>query len=322
MAKNTELTESLDRERHRRERLGVPATASGVLYLLGSIILFRALEKLPTVGILQALQPALNGKTAALISPQAAEVKYLSHQAFGLISGTVLQAIAFVFLTLVLVLLLDATQLRSGDRSVNVRRLVWAGGIGTAVIVVVGQIVRAINTHNFAVGHEFTQHAVEQAVTKGASNAIAGYLGLLLPVVLVVGMIFTLLRATRVGLLFRWLRVFGIIAAIILLPIFAQAWELQLIPAAWLVTMGFMFMERLPSGLPPAWSSGEAAPWPTMGRGGAGSDDSTSGGSRGGLPAANGAGDNVRIGDLEDEDGNLIEGQGAGAKKRRRRRGR
>jgi hypothetical protein len=321
MARNRELKEQLQREQERRTRLGVPVTASGVLYLLGAIILYQALLHLPTVGILQGLQRALGDHSLGAVSPQAAEVKYLSHHAFGLIAGSLLQAIAYVFLVLALLLLLDATRLRSQEQSVTVRRLVLFGGIGTAIIVVAGQIVRAVRTHEFAVGHNFTQHAVEHAVTKGTANVIAGYLGLLLPVVLVVGMILTVLRATRVGLLPRWMRNFGIVAAILLLPIFAQAFELQIIAAAWIVALGLMFLGRLPSGDPPAWASGEAMPWPSTGgrRVAAQESGGGDGGSRAELAAANGSRGGDGAGELDDAA--VAEAPPAGTRKRRRKRG-
>lgn len=318
MAKNRELKEQVQQEQERRARLGVPVTASGVLYLLGSIVLYQALVDLPTVGILQALQPALGGRPSALVSPQAPEVRYLSHHSFGLIAGSVLQAIAYVFLTLLLVFLLDATRLRSEDKPTTLRRLVQVGGFGTAIVVVLGQVVRAVRTHEFATGHNFTQSAVEHAVTKGTANAAAGYLGLLLPVLLVVAMILSVLRATRVGLLPRWVRVFGIIAAIVILPIFAEAFYLQVIPAGWMVAIGFLFMGRLPSGDPPAWASGEAMPWPSAGGRGASTEEGDGRGGRRGLPAANGAGDGESLGELEAETG---EAAPSGARKRRRRRG-
>ncbi len=48
----------------------------------------------------------------------------------------------------------------------------------------------------------------------------------------------------------------------ILLPFFG-ADSLQIIPAAWLVSIGFLFTGRWPGGDPPAWAAGEARPWPS-----------------------------------------------------------
>jgi hypothetical protein len=275
MAKSRKQSEELARRRehlegeaHRRARLGVPLSAGGVIYLLGAIIIYQSLLGLPTVGVLQALTPALEGKATVAVSPQTPEIKYIAHHSFGLIAGSVLEALAIALLTLGLLFLLEAVARRAPEPSPAVRTTLIVGGFGGALALILAQIVRAIRTHEFAGGHTFTQAAVERAVSTGAANQIAGYLDLLLPVVFVVGMIMALLRATRVGLLPRWVRTFGIIAAIILLPLFTGAFTLQIIPGAFMVALGFLFLNRLPSGDPPAWAAGEAIPWPTPERGG------------------------------------------------------
>jgi hypothetical protein len=262
MASTGDVRDYLARETERRNRLGVPAAAGGVLFLLSAIIANAVIANLPTVGLLQGLEPALRG-TANNISPRAQEVRYISHQAFGLIAGSTLEAIAAVALTLVLLFLLSAARFRQVAAPRAAAPLVIAGGVGLAVFGVAGQILRTIRAHEFSFGHDFSEHAVEHALTKGAANVAIGYLGLLAPLVLMVGMTMVLLAATRAGLLTRWLRSLGIAAAVVLLPFFTGIFYLQIIPAAWLVSIAFMFMGRLPGGDPPAWAVGEARPWPS-----------------------------------------------------------
>ena len=126
-----------------------------------------------------------------------------------------------------------------------------AGGVGLAVFGIAGQVLRAIRAHEFALGHDFSENAVEHALTKGAVNALIGYLGLIAPLVLMIGMIMVLLAATRVGLLTRWLRSLGIGAAVVLLPFFTAIFYLQLIPAAWLVSMGSCSWAACPAAIRP-----------------------------------------------------------------------
>jgi len=111
------------------------------------------------------------------VSARAEEVKYLSHHAFGLIAGSVLEAIAAVALTLVLLFLLSATRFRRAETPRAAGPLVIAGGVGLAVFGIASQVVRAIRTHQFATGHNFSEAAVEHALTKGAANLAIGYLG-------------------------------------------------------------------------------------------------------------------------------------------------
>ncbi len=68
------------------------------------------------------------------------------------------------------------------------------------------------------------------------------------------------MNAMRVGLLTRFMGVLGIIVgATFVLPLDQQG----IIRAFWLVALGFLISGRWPNGMPPAWVSGTAQPWPT-----------------------------------------------------------
>jgi hypothetical protein len=250
-------------ESERRARLGVPAFAGGFLYFLSAIIVTSTLSSAPTVGLLQGLAPALRGEAGPAVSPRAVEVKYISHHAFALIAGSTIKSIALVALTLVLLLLLDATRFRRPQTWAYARPLVLVGGIGLAAINVVHQIAGSIRAHSFAIGHDFTSHAVEQALTKGAVNVGSQYLDLLAALALTTGMIVVSLNAIRAGLLTRWMGVIGIFSGILIfLPIGGAT--LEIVPAFWMLGMGMLYLGRWPNGDPPAWAAGEARPWPTQ----------------------------------------------------------
>ena len=108
----------------------MPAFAGGVLYLLSGIIIAETLKGAPTVGLLQGIEPALSGVANPAVSPRAAEVKFISHHALPLIAGSVLAAIAIGVLTLVLLLLVDATRFRRPESWSVTRPLVLFGGVG------------------------------------------------------------------------------------------------------------------------------------------------------------------------------------------------
>ncbi len=257
-----DVSELIAFESERRARLSIPAAAGGVLFLLSAIIANAVITSLPTVGLIQGLEPALRGERNPL-NPRAQEVRYLSHQALGLIAGSVLQAIAIAALVIVLLFLLRCAAARDVAAPRATKALVIVGGVGLAFFGVAAQVLRAIRAHEFALGHDFSESAVEHALTKGAAWAVIDYAGLLTPLVLVIGMVMVLLASTRAGLTTRWLRSLGIGAAVITLPFFAAIFYLQLVPAAWLVSIAFMFSGRLPGGDPPAWAAGEARPWPS-----------------------------------------------------------
>ncbi len=262
MPSKSEIEQQVQWETERRTRLAVPAFAGGVLYLLSGIITSSTLNGAPTVGILQGLAPALEGVASPTVSPRAAEVKFISHHAGPLIAGSVIAALAIGVLTLVLLLLVEATRFRRPETWGPARMLVIAGGGSLAVISIAHQIVTAIETHKFAVGHDFSNHAVDNALTKGTANLLIDYLDLVAGLSLAVGMIVVMVNAIRTGLVTRWMGVVGIISGILIfLPIGGAT--LEVVPSFWIVAMGILYIGKWPNGQPPAWESGEARPWPS-----------------------------------------------------------
>ncbi len=121
---------------------------------------------------------------------------------------------------LVLLMLLDATRFRRPETWRRRARSCSSAGSPSPCVSVGHQVVSAIETHNFAVGHDFTNHAVEQALTKGTANVLVDYLDLLAGLALAAGMIAVMLNALRVGLLPRWMGILGIFTGVLIfLPI-------------------------------------------------------------------------------------------------------
>ncbi len=256
-----EVRERVAYEGRRRARLGVPAFAGGVLYLLSSITQSATLKNLPTVGVLQGTAPAISGQPNPPVSPRAAEMRFYDHHAFGLIASAVVGAAAIAALVVVLLFLFDAARFRRPTTSPVSRPLILAGGIALPLLTVVGQIVQAIATHNFVNGHDFTTHAVEQTVTKNGAYVVLGYIAPLAALALVGGMVTLMVSTVRVGLQPRWMGIVGGVAAVIVL---IPSQELSLITAFWMVGTGLLFMGRFPGGDPPAWEAGAARPWPSQ----------------------------------------------------------
>ncbi len=306
MPSTGEIREQVAIESRRRQKLAVPAFGGGFLYLLSAIIITETLNGAPTVGLLQGIAPALSGVANPAVGPRTAEVKFVSHHAFTLIAGGTLAAIAFVMLTLILLLLLDATRFRRPETWRYARPLVLGGGIAVALVSIGRQVASAIAAHSFAVGHDFSIHAAERALSTGTANVLADYLGLIATLALTVGMIATMLNALRVGLIVRWMSIVGMFAAVlILIPIGGS--ELEVVQAFWMVMMGILYVGKWPNGEPPAWAAGEARPWPSQAarsRGGASGASST--------PSAAGA---------AAVPAPVLPAAGASSRKRRRKRG-
>jgi len=264
MPSTREIREHVAGETARRNRLAVPAFAGGFLYLLSAIIISETLNGAPTVGVLQGLAPALSGVANPAVSPRANEVKFISHHAFSLIAGSALAAVAVTTLMLVLLLLVGATRFRRPEAWPATRMLVLCGGIAVAVVSIGHQVVSAIETHNFVVSSNHSNHAVEHTLTTGTANALVDYVDLFAGLALAAGVIAAMIGALRVGLLPRWMSMLGILAGVLIfLPIGGA--ELQVVPAFWMVMMGILYMGKWPNGEPPAWAAGEAIPWPPRG---------------------------------------------------------
>jgi hypothetical protein len=272
MPSASDIREHVAGETERRNRLAVPAFAGGFVYLLSAIVIASTTSSAPSVGLLQGIAPAISGVANPAVSPRAPWVKYISHHALALVAGGALASVALVVLTLILRLLDSATRFRRPKSWGAARPLVIGGGLGLAVVSIGHEIVTAIETHNFAVGHNHSTHAVEQALVTGAANSAVAYIELLAGLSLVIGMIATMVNAIRVGLVPRWLGMVGMLAALLIFVPGTGA-EVQVIPAFWIVMVGILFLGRWNSGDPPAWASGEARPWPPRGgvRAGAGS---------------------------------------------------
>ncbi|HUH81202.1 MAG TPA: hypothetical protein VLZ06_07735 [Solirubrobacteraceae bacterium] len=284
-----DIRREVEAESARRRRLAVPAFAGGFLYLLSAIVISTTLRGAPTVGLVQGLTPALEGEANPAVSPRTPEVKFISHHAFALIAGGTLAAIAVGVLTLVLLLLADATIFRRPESFSPMKPLIIGGGIGVAAVTLAHQVISAVETHRFAVGSDHSNTAVEHALTTGTATALVDYLALIAGLVLAVGMIGLMINALRVGLLVRWMAFLGMFTGLlIVLPIGGA--ELQVVPAFWMVMMGILYAGKWPNGEPPAWAAGEARPWPSRAQaprgGGAGQPATAAAGANGGSSAA------------------------------------
>ena len=106
---------------------------------------------------------------------------------------------------------------------------------------------------------DYTEDLIRSQGVFGVAQGLsfAGLIGF------VVGVIYTCLWAMRTGLLTRFMATMGMALAASLVLI-AQAFSLLAL-MVWLVWLGAIFLDRIPSGRPPAWDAGEAIPWPRPG---------------------------------------------------------
>lgn len=89
--------------------------------------------------------------------------------------------------------------------------------------------------------------------------SIAQFFGLAGGLALVIGLLYTCLRAMRVGLLTRFWGSLGMAVGVAALIGFSPIMML------WFIYLGALILGWIPGGKPPAWAAGEAVPWATPG---------------------------------------------------------
>jgi hypothetical protein len=206
---------------------------------------------------------------AVLVQLPGAHVK-VNEQTLGLITehkrfaidvvGSVLSALGSLALGWTLAYLFGAARARDPRVKPAVMGQV---SIAAGVIAAVAGIASAIASGH--AGDEFVSHGSQTWPEASALlhkawvivPEIAVYLGALL---IAVALVLVSLSAMRVGLLPRFMGYLGIIAGILtIIPLV----PIPIVEAYWLVAVAYLLSGRWPSGMPPAWTSGTAVPWPS-----------------------------------------------------------
>jgi hypothetical protein len=134
------------------------------------------------------------------------------------------------------------------------------GPIATGLGQIALQIVLLNKAHTFATTGAQTYAEAKHLTDAGILKAMQG---LVLAGQLSLGFAFVLisLNAMRVGLLTRFMGVLGIIVGVLfVIPL----GTLQVVQPFWLLTLTALFLGRWPNGVPPAWQTGKAEPWPSQ----------------------------------------------------------
>jgi hypothetical protein len=134
------------------------------------------------------------------------------------------------------------------------------GPIAVAVSQIVAQLILLNKAATFATHGAQTYDEAKRAID---DNVLRSGQGLVLAGQLSLGFGFVMisLNAMRVGLLTRFMGVLGMIVGVLfVIPL----GTLQIVQPFWLGALAALFAGRWPNGVPPAWSSGKAEPWPTQ----------------------------------------------------------
>jgi hypothetical protein len=182
----------------------------------------------------------------------------------GFIASTAGQAIGALLLIPVFWLLFRATRYRSPEVPDVFKYLVVAGPVLYAVSSMVGLFDRIDVADQFASGLPVAGKAGADRADDLLDNPNGLVIGLAFAGTLALAFIYVMvpLRASRVGLLSRFMGILGVITgALLVLPLLPGGQAI--VQLFWLAAVAALVLNKWPNGRGPAWDSGEAEPWPT-----------------------------------------------------------
>ena len=252
--------ETLADEVARRKQAGAAGIAAGVLTIVSGALAAIIYGDKPTVPLLDSLREHL-AADPAVRGLKVRQALFYDDNAVQIILVSLLLALAAGAMGLALSHLYRSTQARRPE----LRRGVVVAAIAGASLVAVCELVLSISfvveAHKLATASQPTAEDAREALLPPTALA-AGILRQLGVFALGIAFILLALNAMRVGLLTRFMGVLGIIVGgLFIVPLGAS---LPIVQAFWLAALGTLFLGYWPPGLPPAWVTGEAQPWPTQ----------------------------------------------------------
>ncbi|HEY1711803.1 MAG TPA: hypothetical protein VGG07_02820 [Solirubrobacteraceae bacterium] len=174
--------------------------------------------------------------------------------------SAVLNAIGSLAIAWTLLFLFGAARARNPDKArPYIRILTLIGGGLAALSGVVYAIVVAIKVHEFATTGSQT-YAEANHLTSGAGLLGLQLLGQAAALLVAVAFVLVSMQAMNAGLLTRFMGYLGMFAGALVL---FQIIQVPVVQTYWLLAVAYLISGRWPTGVPPAWRSGRAEPWPS-----------------------------------------------------------
>jgi hypothetical protein len=240
-----EPEEQFQREAAGRRAAIAGAVASVVLQVASAVLSETALRGAPTG----------ESRSAVLARPG-----FHQDHALELISARVLAGAGILLLALPLTYLYREAKARQAEVPAVAGVTAFAGPALLAVGVVASQVLLTLEVAEYLRERPGDFPAARKI---GSTSEIIAAQALYTGGVLALGFAFVLisLHAMRVGLLTRFMGVLGIIVGVlVVLPIGSPQ---PIVQWFWLGALAYLFAGRWPGGVPPAWKTGRAEPWPS-----------------------------------------------------------
>jgi hypothetical protein len=232
--------ERLSYEAHVRTRQAIIAGVAGIFLVLAAVLQ------------LSGPHTKVDELTLDLIT---------AHKRYPLdLIGAIINGIGLCAVAATLTYLYGAVAARNGDVRSFVRYLAITGAVVAAVVGIAYAIAIAIKANDF-VSHGNQTYEQANKLTGSGPLAFLPLLGQFASLLLAVGFVMIALNAMRIGLLTRFMGYLGIFTGVLVL--FPIGSPVPVVQGFWLIALGYLLSGRWPSGVPPAWRSGRAEPWPS-----------------------------------------------------------
>jgi hypothetical protein len=225
-------------EARARNRMAAVAGLAGILVLVGSIVQ------------LSGPHTSVDELTLDLIT---------ANKRFPLdLIAAVLNGIGSLAIAWTLAFLFGISRARRPEIKVFIKWIAIAGGVLAAVTGVAYAAIVAIKVHQFVTQGAQTYDEAKHLTGSGGLLALQ-LVGQAAALLLAVGFVLVALNAMRVGLLTRFMGYLGMAAGVLIL---FQITQVPIVQGYWLLAFAYLASGRWPTGVPPAWRSGRAEPWP------------------------------------------------------------
>jgi hypothetical protein len=258
--------EILAEEAAGRQRAGLAALGAAVLTVIGVLITTLSQpgssqfdDKVVTV--VDAMGRTAEGQPVPPGRLSAFAVDVGQHPALP-IFGAILYGLGSLAIYFAMAYLFRATRARRPGMPQIALILAAVGAVGFGIGRAVAEVARYLGAHDFVDAVDKTNSAASDALTPTAT-LVGQLFWETAALALGFGIAMISLNAMRVGLLTRFMGVLGVIVGIAVAPILPIDQQ-GIIRVFWLAALGMLFLGRLPSGIPKAWTTGEPEPWPSQ----------------------------------------------------------
>jgi hypothetical protein len=244
-------------EARQRPRAALAAFVAAVMIFSSDAYTQLVSRDAPRSPFLGALQEAVKpGPVASQPSASIPFFQWYDDHAVALVAAAVASALGLVALGYMLAFLAAATRARLERLPRFAAPLVLIGAVLMGVARVLGSVAFADSVSSFLAGPRTVEEA--KHISSGSLLLASQLIGQAGALALAAGFVIVSLNAMRAGLITRFLGVLGIIAGVlVVMPL------LPVVQPFWLLMTGLVIVGRWPGGMPPAWRTGRAEPWPS-----------------------------------------------------------